>query len=193
MKRDELTAELVALLAPDQGQTPSRAFALALSLQACLTGEAAQIGRLKAEPVSDHYKLVTAADLIAWVDRHPHPTSWVATAVDIRAIVEKMAPQPLSNPQQLAEAPKVEPVGEIGKVIGFGGDYVAAVWAEKMPPIGTKLYTHPAPASDELLEAKAMVLDSLLSAEIDGRTAKARLIEYRTGVLAIAQHKGPQS
>lgn len=54
-------------------------------------------------------------------------------------------------------------------------------------------YAHPASASDELLEAKATVLDSLLSSEIDGRTAKARLIEYRTGVLAIAQHKGPQS
>lgn len=58
----------------------------------------------KGEAVSDPYKLVTASDLIAWVDKHQYPTSWVATREDIKSIVEQIAAQPLSNPQQLEMA-----------------------------------------------------------------------------------------
>lgn len=75
------------------------------------------------------------------------------------------------------------------------------IWVEGTDPMSVvdalmlaaeRLENIEAPKGDELLEAKAMVLDSLLSAKIDGRTAKARLIKYRTGVLVIAKHKGPQ-
>ncbi len=183
----------------------------------------------KAEPVSDPYKLVTAADIIAWVKNHPHPTSWVATTNDIKTIVETM------KPDQLPEAPKVEqdyaelkrlaegasqgpwkacgtiyehmnceirtgakgegqPIGQIwdGPNAYADGQFIAAASPQVVLGLIARA-SSPAPASDELLEAKATVLDSLLSAEIDGRTAKARLIEYRTGVLAISQHKGAQS
>ena len=66
-------------------------------------------------------------------------------------------------------------------------DYRYQILAEAMLVAAPKVEPVSDPYSDELLEAKATVLDSLLSAKIDGRTAKARLIEYRTGVLAIAK------
>ena len=164
-------------------------------LQSELAAIRAQPAAPKAEPVSDPYKLVTAANLIAWVDKHPYPTSWVATREDIKAIVEQIAVQPLSNPQQLEaqpEAQKGEPVGEVARVIDFAGDPTEVVWADKMPPAGTKLYTHPAPSSELLEVAEALIpiarKDTRLGKAGDNlRKALNRLED------AIAKHKGPQS
>lgn len=161
----------------------------------------------KAEPVSDPYKLVTAADLIAWVDSHPHPTSWIATGVDIRAIVEKMTAQPLSNPQQLPEAQKVEQehVGtvaivprkptekeiseiryNINRKRSDGSDLtehdVREVLENYFYNVGQP---HPAPASDELLEALEQKLK-----EYEWRIAGSVIEE---ALDLIAKHKGPQS
>lgn len=38
----------------------------------------------------------TASDLLRWIETHPHPASWVATAKDIREIVERMGPSALA-------------------------------------------------------------------------------------------------
>ena len=151
----------------------------------------------KAEPVSDPYKLVTAADIIAWVKNHPHPTSWVATATDIKTIVETI------KPDQLPEAPKVEqePVAYVSRK-GFttGGLVWTKEGVDANLPDETKLYTHPAPASDELLEAIDIddfnIIGEWIEGGENGGAPSGRvkgLWQSVRRVIALAKYKGPQS
>lgn len=102
-------------------------------------------------------------------------------------------PQPLSNPQQLPEAPKVEqePVAKIVSAHGdpeeFGKREIEVLKDLSGIPYNTPLYTHPAPASDELLPRIEGALRDWNAGEID----QYDLVRFCEA--AIAKHKGPQS
>lgn len=114
----------------------------------------------KAEPVSDPYKSVRDLiyQAIGGIERAPSDvvtdTIWVE-GTDPLSVVDALmlAAERLEN----IEAPKgeQEPVGQIvnaSSVTPINRNEVQ--WSDgRMPKVGTKLYTHPAPASDELLEA----------------------------------------
>jgi hypothetical protein len=166
--------------------------------------DAALAAAPKAEPVSDPYKLVTVADLIAWVEGQPHSTSWIATALDISAIVEKMVAQPLSNPQQLPEAPKVEqePVAWRYRMsFQSDGCWYYAIEAPEPHECGDHkvmaaepLYTRPAPASDELLDLVVRVQRFLEPMRFDRKSDNNMAAELDIAMrAALAKHKGPQS
>jgi hypothetical protein len=102
----------------------------------------------------------------------------------------------LAQPE--AQKGEQEPVGEIAKVIDFAGNPTEVVWTGKMPPIGTKLYAHPAPASDELLEADLMIVaDTMkeMQRHIEQLTgARHSMYDGAVGIArSLTKHKGPQS
>lgn len=107
------------------------------------------------------------------------------------------------------EAPKVEqePVGIATDMAGTNGGFTKVVFEASSVPAGTKLYTHSAPASDELLEAleEARTTISMLKRNVvseinnhDGffrwegvpDALQARIDAINT---TLAKHKGPQS
>ena len=89
-------------------------------------------------------------------------------------------------------AQKGEPVGEIVLSNKFGS---GVSWVDgKLPPTGTKLYTHPAPASDELLEdLGGGDVIALVDPERWDHPDAPQLAYANGWNNAIAKHKGPQS
>ncbi|WP_312139380.1 MazG-like family protein [Brevundimonas sp.] len=103
----------------------------------------------------------------------------------------------LEDLHRLKSAPVVgEPVGEIAKVIDFAGTPTEVVWTDKMPPEGTKLYTHSDPklaVALKALEAEQAIsgTDVAFIRRSEGGVALAKkVVDLKAAVQALAQIKG---
>lgn len=78
------------------------------------------------------------------------------------------------------EPAQQEPVGEIGKIVMFGGQIKEVAWKNgKMPPAGSVLYTSPPPQRKPLTEEEIIKCWGQVSGTRYGYVAFARAIEAK--------------